>query len=59
MLRNDKTVHDIAYALRIHPQTVYRYLSGKPVQRSTKAAIERLVEPQTNSGQPRKTGTGD
>jgi plasmid maintenance system antidote protein VapI len=43
MDRNDKTVQDIAYALQIHPQTVYRYLNGKAVHRSTRAALERLV----------------
>lgn len=43
MERNELTVLDIAHALQIHPQTVYRFLQGKRVQRSTKAAIERLA----------------
>ena len=42
---NDKTIIDIASALRIAPQTVTNYLKGKNVHRSTKAAIERLLAP--------------
>jgi len=47
MIENDKTVNDIAYVLSIHPQTVYRFLQGKAVQRSTKAALSRLVRGET------------
>ncbi len=43
MERNGQTVQDIAHALHIHPQTVYRFLQGKPVHRSTKVAIERHI----------------
>lgn len=43
MEQNEQTVQDIAHALQVHPQTVYRFLQGKRVQRSTKAAIERLA----------------
>lgn len=34
---------DIASLLKIHPDTVERYLKGKPARRSTVAAFQRLV----------------
>ncbi len=43
MQRTGQNVQDIAYALQIHPQTVYRFLQGKPVHRGTKTALENLV----------------
>lgn len=54
---NDKTVQDIAYVLQIHPQTVYRYLAGKPVHRGTKASLERLVSG-TQQQAPPKAAAG-
>lgn len=51
MQLNGKTVVDIATALHIHPNTVYRYLHGKPVHRSTEVAIERLIEGALNSNE--------
>ena len=43
MERSELSVIDIAYQLQIHPQTVYRFLKGKPVHKSTKVALERLA----------------
>jgi predicted transcriptional regulator len=43
MKRYGWTVKDVATELQIHFNTVYRFLKGQAVHRSTEAAIERLV----------------
>jgi hypothetical protein len=56
MQQTGTNVQDIAYALQIHPNTVYRFLQGKPVQRSTKRALESL--PSMEWGAKRKLAVG-
>lgn len=43
MEKNDVTEVDIASALKIHPITIYRFLKGKSVNRSTLAGFERFI----------------
>lgn len=52
MQANDKTVQDIASETKIHPNTIYRFLKGEPVSRSTERVFERLIEtgPQKAAG---------
>ena len=43
MKENDVTAVDIASALKISPVTIFRFLKGKSVHRSTLAGFQRLV----------------
>jgi hypothetical protein len=58
MKKHDVTEVDIAAALKIHPVTVQRYLKGKSVHRSTKAALERYVAEQNIALTNRKVAVG-
>lgn len=43
MLKADKTVADIAYESKLAPRTIYNFLNGLRVHRSTKAALSNYV----------------
>lgn len=57
MKKNEVTEIDIAAALKINPITVKRFLAGRPVQRSTKANIQRFVQEYTAALALRKAVT--
>lgn len=43
MKRNDVSAVDIAAALKMHPNTILKFLKGFPARRSTTAAFERYI----------------
>lgn len=54
MKKFGKSEVDIASILKLHPNTVIRFLKGKPAHKSTVAALERMVS-ESNGGKPSGT----
>lgn len=55
MEKNGKTVMEIAQDLQLHLHTVYRFLSGKKVHRSTKVHFDRLINSDSSTSKnPKK-----